>query len=388
MNLIDITLVIVAFVFLILNKKMSFVYYLSTTTGLLTGYILAILLVPHLLDIADTNLRKGMITVLFLAIMSFCFWMMGRMAGNRIRLRAMTSRFYRYDKIAAIPYKVLAVLFTIIVIAQTALYIPIIALQYMAQGSTLLYATNKLTPDLFIKDAARRISPDQFRNMILDYDPQPLSYRNLADLEEFQSTALDVAPSVVKVSGRNCVGLGTGSGFIAARHFVITNAHVVIGSSTIYIKDHNGAYPATPILIDEDHDLAVIYSEFLEGKPLRLLDRKVEIGTKALVLGYTGGGDLTPSIGKVNDGLRNFVSTNTELNADDAVSIDASVGPGNSGGPVFNENGDVIAVVAGKGSNTSSLAIRSDLAFELLRKAQNKITPTRTTLCEIGFKRF
>jgi len=156
------------------------------------------------------------------------------------------------------------------------------------------------------------------------------------------------SPSVVKVLGTAC-GLGIeGSGWVAAPGLVVTNAHVVAGESdtTVQIGGTPPGLDADVIDFDAHDDIAILLVPGLHQPPLRMVSDP-RAGTAAAILGYPldGSFDVEPGrIGKTED-----VSTEDAYgNGPVLRSITALRGrvrPGNSGGPMVDRAGEVVATV-------------------------------------------
>lgn len=380
MNALDFCLIILFVAFLVMRRNMSFSYYFLSSSGLFAGYFLGILIAPHLTENMSSEIKRGAAALGLMIGLALLLCLIGMLAGKKLRMKIILSRFFTLDKWLALPYKIIIVMVALIVLSQTLIYIPMLALQFEAQGSTLLFSTDKFIPRTLLESRAQKISPDQFRNLRLEYDPNPLTYNNIANAGEFQNVIDKVAPSVVKISGRSCVGLGFGSGFIVAPGLVTTNAHVVGGASSIYISDHEGSYPATPILIDQKHDLAILYSKFITAKPIPLSSSQDIIGTKAMTVGYPAGGDLKMSQGVISG--NGYKSTNNELNSTNTITLNSTLGPGSSGGPLLNLNGEVVGV-NDAGAVRELIAIKSEVVKDLLIKAKKKLHTTNTEFCSV-----
>ncbi|MDB5181652.1 MAG: serine protease [Candidatus Saccharibacteria bacterium] len=383
MNALDFALIVMLLGFFVAGRSMGFVYYLFTTGGLFAGYLLGLLIAPiatrsFTSDVAIASVSLGLMFGLASAL---CY--IGGIIGKRVRLNVILSRFNDLDKLLVWPYKVAAALVGIVVLSQTLIHVPLLSLQFSAQGSSILYLADKIGPATSFEQLGHAIAPDQFRNLRLDYDANPLTFNHIADAGEFQNAVRTTADSIVKISGRNCVGLGSGSGFVAAPGLIVTNAHVIGGASSIYIRNHSGAYPATPIIIDEDHDLAVLYSKFINSRPLPFSATLPTRGDKAVIVGYPGGGDLKMSQGIIYD--RDNTSTHNKLNGSTTLTLNAGLGPGSSGGPVLNLAGEVIGVNDAGGSD-HSIAIKAELAKSLVSKAAKKPFPTRVNFCAVAPK--
>ncbi len=158
----------------------------------------------------------------------------------------------------------------------------------------------------------------------------------------------DASRSVVRVVGSACGYRITGSGWVAAPGYVVTNAHVVAGQEDTGVQLVGQGEPldADVVSFDEVNDLAVLRVHDLDLKPLRAL-AKVKHGTAAVVLGYPENRGFTPTAARFNDERR--------VKGDDIYGrreherrVSSFRGPikhGNSGGPLVDEDGHVLSTV-------------------------------------------
>ena len=166
----------------------------------------------------------------------------------------------------------------------------------------------------------------------------------------------------------------TGTGFAIADGYIATNYHVTSGAKTIRIKGINGelekSYKGIAVASDKEHDLSIIKIvdkdfDSMGSLPYKIGRTSVDVGDNIFVLGYP----MTSSMGKeikLTDGI---ISSSTGFRGDDAMyQISAAVQPGNSGGPVFNENGVIIGVVCGKhlDAENANYAIKISYLFSLI----------------------
>ncbi|GAC1512562.1 MAG: hypothetical protein NVS1B3_16370 [Candidatus Dormibacteraceae bacterium] len=152
--------------------------------------------------------------------------------------------------------------------------------------------------------------------------------------------------SVVKVASLGCGGLVTGSGFPVANGYVVTNAHVVSGTSTHTIETPSGArMQGTVVYFDAERDVSVLYVPELRAAPL--IFGPAGRGTKGAVIGYPGGGaeKVSPAVvdGRITAEGRDIYNAN--LVTRQIFVIEAAVRPGNSGGPLVDLEGHVLGLV-------------------------------------------
>ena len=190
------------------------------------------------------------------------------------------------------------------------------------------------------------------------------------------------ADSVVKVAGFGCGGMVTGSGFPVGTGYIVTNAHVVSGTSEHTIQTPGGALlDATVIFFDPERDVAVLYVPGYRGAPLTF--GSASRGTTGAVIGYPGGGpeQTSPAIvdGEVPAEGRDIYNAN--LVTRQILVIQARVRPGNSGGPLVDLDGRVLGLVfaTSAGDPNQAYALSDGEIAGDINQAQSHPTPTNTS---------
>jgi len=165
-----------------------------------------------------------------------------------------------------------------------------------------------------------------------------------------------VSKSVVNVSTVRLVNTGffltvpvkgVGSGFIIDRSgYIITNNHVVEGTSRVEVTLPNGKMvPGRVLGTDSSTDIAVIKVDTEELAPAELGDAdKLKVGQVVLAIGNPFGlaGGPTVTSGVVSALNRTIQSEKGIL--EELIQTDAAVNPGNSGGPLVDTQGRVVAI--------------------------------------------
>jgi S1-C subfamily serine protease len=156
------------------------------------------------------------------------------------------------------------------------------------------------------------------------------------------------AASVVKVLGTAC-GLGVeGSGWVVANGLVVTNAHVVAGQddTRVLLRGRDPGLDATAVAFDPRNDLAILRVDGLQAKSLPLA-RNPRSGTSAAVLGFPHNGPYDVRAARLGE-------TRTTVTQDAygrgpvqrlIASLRGVVRSGNSGGPMVDGRGRVVATI-------------------------------------------
>ncbi|HEY2006724.1 MAG TPA: MarP family serine protease [Solirubrobacteraceae bacterium] len=154
--------------------------------------------------------------------------------------------------------------------------------------------------------------------------------------------------SVVRVFGTAC-GLGVeGSGWVAQPGIVVTNAHVVAGETdtAVQVGGVGPGIPGTVVAFDVHDDLAVLRVHGL-GLPALPIAPTAPVGTSVAILGYPLDGPFDAEPGRV--GQTESVSTENAYGVGHVertiTALRGRVRPGNSGGPLVDAHGRVLATV-------------------------------------------
>ena len=179
-----------------------------------------------------------------------------------------------------------------------------------------------------------------------------------------------VSPSVVVITteqvvysqwswyGQNQVESGAGSGvIISSDGYILTCAHVVDGASTITVTIGDKDYTATLVGEDTTSDIAVIKID-ADGLPPATVGNSdsLKVGQSVMAvgnpLGELGGTVTGGMISALNRSVT--IQGSSSVNTMSLIQMDASVSPGNSGGGLFNMNGELVGIVNAKSSSSNA----------------------------------
>lgn len=152
---------------------------------------------------------------------------------------------------------------------------------------------------------------------------------------------------------RQYVTEGAGSGVVYSEDgYILTNNHVIEGASTINVTLNNGKnYEASLVAADSQSDIAVLKINANGLTPVTFSDSdSLSVGDLAIVIGNP----LGTLAGTATDGIVSGLEREITLDGKSMtlIQVSASVNPGNSGGGVFDQQGNLIGLVVAKSSGS------------------------------------
>ena len=250
------------------------------------------------------------------------------------------------------------------------------------QGSTILRALDGILPP-----------SGPILNALARFDPIPAVHGPAADVPAPSRRILAnpavrrTARSVVRVFGTAC-GLGVeGSGWVAAPGLLVTNAHVVAGENdtAVQIGGVGPGLAARAVVFDPHNDVAILSVPGL-SLPILPMDLGAKAGTSAAILGYPLDGPFDAEPGRV--GQTETVSTQNAYGTGHVqrsiTALRGRVRPGNSGGPMIDDHGAVVATVFAALTGTphaGGFAVPDSIVRADLARAAGRTAPVGTGAC-------
>lgn len=189
---------------------------------------------------------------------------------------------------------------------------------------------------------------DSYADLVEELMPSVVNISTEKTVIDTKESNMDNVMIDPMLQGREALGSGF---FIRSDGYILTNYHVIEGAKKITVlTNDNKSFEASIVGIDKPSDLAVIkVNNKTEDKDNPLVFKSVifgdaeqaRIGDKILAFGNPYGLGVS-----VSSGIISAKSRNIGLGEQQYLQTDASINRGNSGGPMFNLNGEVIGVNA------------------------------------------
>jgi uncharacterized membrane protein required for colicin V production len=226
---------------------------------------------------------------------------------------------------------------------------PMPRLAEWAQTSTIVRALNATLPPPteLAFTLGRLLDASGLPGVFVGFEPLPAPPVDRPDDPRARAIAAVAEVSTLRVVAGTCGLQSSGSGFVIAPGYVVTNAHVIAGGRTIRVTGTTGTHDAVAVLFDSDLDVALLHVPSLQAPALRFAVRDPERGAAGAALGYPNGGPLRIVAAAVAGSYR---APGRDIYATKRVErqileIRADIERGNSGGPLMLADGTVGGVV-------------------------------------------
>ena len=351
MNVLDWVLVVVALAYAVSGYWQGFISGAFATAGLLLGGLLGIWLAPQLLGDAAPSVWVSL-GALFVMLVCASFGQAAlQFLGTRIRARITWQPARALDAVGGAALSMAAVLVVAWVLGVAVSGARLPGINNQVRSSAVLGRVNAVMPaeaedalnafnDVVGSSFFPRYLEPFATERIIEVGPPAGKIGRDPDVE-------DAAVSVLKVRGENDCGRGVeGTGFLYSPNRLMTNAHVVAGVDDPSVLVDDEEVPATVVYYNSDIDIAVLAVDEVD-RPFLRFDKSGEPRDSAAVLGYPNDGPYNVQAARIRGEQR---LRSPDIYGDGTVvrevfSIRGLVQPGNSGGPLVSEDGDVYGVI-------------------------------------------
>jgi S1-C subfamily serine protease len=345
--------------------------------GLVVGVVLLAILVPHF----SSDFVRTFVSLLLLILPCGLVAGIGRQVGARLWGRMRGHALAHVDAAAGAAIAVAGTLVFVWLLATIMVNSPVPSIVSQIEDSAIIQGVGKVMPELPTSELAsleRLLTANGALPIVLP--PGPVSPVTLPGSGTASAVVEEDGRSTVQVTAFGCDGgliVEKGSGFVVAPGLVVTNAHVVAGSTRIVVSDEAGFHDASPVLFDPRYDLAVLRVPGLDDPVLHLDPGYVARGRRAVVLGYPLG---RPALNAQPAGVMLLLDATgydiyqNVLTQREMYEIQSLVREGNSGGPLVLPDGEVIGVVFSRQANDDHIgyALASPGVLARVRRAERR----------------
>lgn len=330
--------------------------------GVLLGAAAGVLLAPHLIRNIEDQRWRLVAGVLLLVVLVIVGEIAGMVLGRAARSGIRTLSLRRADSVVGSLLQAVAVLLAAWVLATPISTSAQPDIASAVRGSKVIDEINSIAPqwmqrlprefwDMFDSSGLKEAIGPFGRTPITSVDPPN------QDLLE-QPVVNQVRSSVVKIEGiaPSCNQALEGSGFVVSPERVMTNAHVVAGTTTLHVVASDEQLDATVVYFDPATDVAVLDVPGLQAPAMRFADKLADTGEDAVALGYPEAGPFNASAERIREviqlrgpGIYPGTAVTREV-----YTVRGSIRQGNSGGPLINSKGEVLGVVFGAAEDPAS----------------------------------
>ena len=332
--------------------------FIATTISLiggLGGAIVAIRLAPLAMQRVDDSAAKVAIGICCIVVGVGIGEVAGSTVGRILSEKVTYTPGRAVDRGLGLVGHTLAVMIIIWLVAIPVASVPYPWLASAVRSSAIITGVNKVMPDSVrhLSDRMRELFDDSGFPAILD----PLATTPDAQVDPPDQSILSdpqvraARSSVLKIEGSapGCSRRIEGSGWVIGPGRLMTNAHVVAGTSSVVVLQGTKELTATVVLYNPQVDLAVLVVPGMTAKPLDLQTAAQDTGASAVALGYPLDGPYTATAARVREdfSLRGPDIYNATTVTRQVYSLRAVIRAGNSGGPLLDDAGQVVGVIFG-----------------------------------------
>jgi S1-C subfamily serine protease len=319
--------------------------------GLIAGVVVGVTLAPRVAQLASSP-ASGVALVLGTVLVAGAIGnIVGWSVGTHLRRRTHDTPLRMVDALGGSVISAAALVLAVWLLALNLAEGPFPAVSRGLRRSEIVQTLDAaLPPPPSLEGEARRfLALLGFPDVFVGLPEEPAAPVLPPDADELRTSVAAARHSTVEVLGSGCNSgfVNQGSGFVVDDDLVVTNAHVVAGTSEQSVQFAGLRSAAIVVAFDPDLDVAVLRVRDLGLPPIPVQRAEAERGDVGAVLGYPGGGSLTAGSAAVRAVIE---PVGRNIYGDGQVErriyeVQATIRRGNSGGPFVLANGRVAGVV-------------------------------------------
>jgi S1-C subfamily serine protease len=319
--------------------------------GLIAGVLVGVAVAPRVAQLARSP-ASGVAVVLGTVLVAGTIGnILGWTAGSYLRRRAHGTPLKRVDALSGSVVSAGALVLVVWLLALNLAEGPFPAVSRGLRRSEIVQTLDAaLPPPPSLEGEARRLLsllgyPDVFVGLPED----PSAPVEPPDSDQLRNAIRAARRSTVEVLGAGCNSgfVNQGSGFVVDDDLVVTNAHVVAGTSEQSVQFAGVRTEAFVVGFDPDLDVAVLRASELDLPSVAIAREEAARGDVGAVLGYPGGGSLTAgsaAVRAVIDPVGRNIYGDGQIERR-IYEVQATIRRGNSGGPFVLADGKVAGLV-------------------------------------------
>ncbi len=383
MAALDLLIVLFVFLAVLRGARTGFLAGVFSLVGVVVGASVGSSIAPSLMPEEGNPLYGVGITLASILAFAVLGEVIARAIGGSLRNRLPNPASELLDGLGGAVLGLALSLLLVWTVGFFALQSPpLLGLRPAVKESGILQALNQRMPSQLLTRAVAKLEPPlpEIRGPEPEVDAPDGSISADPEVQAAGGRA-------VRVSGVAC-GYGVeGSGWVAARNLVVTNAHVVAGEAATRVQPGGTGVPlpAEVVVFDERNDVAILRVEGLGLSPLPLAAPRP--GEAVAVIGFPENGPLDVQPARTGETMRVFSGNAYNEGPVERVvtSFRVYARPGNSGGPAVNADGEVISTIFASrtDSHRAGYGIPSQIVQRHLQLAAGRKAPVSTGECAI-----
>jgi S1-C subfamily serine protease len=396
MSWVDAVVLVLALIAAVSGWRHGMAVALLSFVGVLTGAVLGVRLAPLLAAGVEAPTTRVIVSVVVVVLLVALGETTGVFFGRRIRDRITGHRSLQVDSTLGSVLQAVTVVIAAWLVALPLASASFPGLASGVRGSEVLRAVDSVMPagaKALPAELRQLLNNSGFPDVLSPFAETPITEVGPPDPALAKSPMIEeLSASVLKIRGRapSCARQLEGTGFVIGPQLVLTNAHVVAGTSEtgVEVVNRRGRtveLSAEVVLYDPRVDLAVLRVPDLDAQPLTFDPQPAKPGDDAVVLGYPLDGPFTATAAKI----RSMINLKGPDIYDDGevtrevYTVRAVVRSGNSGGPLVAPNGRVIGVVFGAAldDQENGFVLTVDQVSHVVQAAAGLRTEVNTGSC-------